>query len=86
MIVAVIVLAVLLVATVATMIPVMNHQRKAIGRGPSPELEAGLTRERRRADMAEAELKVVRARLSSLESQAPPTEELPTPRTRIDPE
>jgi hypothetical protein len=70
MIIAVIVLAVLLVAVVATLIPVMSYQRKAMRRGPVPELEQALARERRRADMAEAELKVVRSRLTAMEERA----------------
>ena len=75
MIIAVVVLAVLLAAVVGTLIPMLYATRKALARGPAPELEQALARERRRADMAEAELKVVRSRLSTVESQA----ELPPP-------
>jgi hypothetical protein len=71
MIVAVIVLAVVLAAVLATLIPVVAYQQRRLRRvpGPAPELEQALVRERRRADIAEAELKVVRNRISSLESQ-----------------
>ena len=86
MIVAVVVLAVLLVAALATMIPVMSMQRKAVQQGPSPELEQALSRERRRADMAEAELKVVRARLSALEAQAGLQPGAPTAQADAQPE
>ena len=72
MIIAVIVLAVVLAAVLATFIPVTAAQRRQLKqatRGPAPELEQALARERRRADIAEAELRVVRNRISSLESQ-----------------
>lgn len=72
MIIAVMVLAVVLAAVLATFIPVtavLRRQLTRAGRGPAPELEQALARERRRADIAEAELRVVRNRISSLESQ-----------------
>ena len=73
MIIAVIVLAVLLAAALGTLIPVVAYQHRRLaggaGQGAAPELEQALARERRRADIAEAELKVVRNRISSLESQ-----------------
>lgn len=71
MIIAVIVLAVLLAAALGTLIPVVAYQQRKLrlGPGPAPELDQALARERRRADIAEAELKVVRNRISSLESQ-----------------
>jgi len=71
MIVAVIVLAVLLAAGLGVFIPVIAYQQRKLSSGPTvgPELEQALARERRRADIAEAELRVVRNRISSLESQ-----------------
>jgi hypothetical protein len=71
MIVAVIVLAVLLAAALGTLIPVVAYQHRRLRGAPAlaPELDQALARERRRADIAEAELKVVRNRISSLESQ-----------------
>ena len=70
MIIAVIVLALLLAAVVGTLIPLLYRTQQALARrGATPELGEALARERRRAEMAEAELKVVRNRLSQLESQ-----------------
>jgi hypothetical protein len=71
MIIAVIVLAVLLAAAIGVFIPVLAYQQRRLRGGPTitPELEQALARERRRADIAEAELKVVRLRISALESQ-----------------
>jgi len=71
MIIAVIVLAAVLAVVLATFIPVVAYQQRRLRRGPAPsaELEHALARERRRADIAEAELKVVRLRISALESQ-----------------
>jgi hypothetical protein len=69
LIVTVVVLGVVIVGLLATFIPVLVYLRRQIGRGPGPELEQALDRERRRADIAETELRVVRNRISSLESQ-----------------
>jgi hypothetical protein len=70
MIIAVIVLALLLAAVVGTLIPMLYRTRQALAhRGATPELGEALARERRRAEMAEAELKVVRARLTTVEAE-----------------
>jgi len=71
MIIAVIVLAVLLATAIAVFVPVVAYQQRRLRGGPTiaPELEQALARERRRADIADAELKVVRLRVSQLESQ-----------------